>query len=202
MIEKVRAEKDPDKRRKLKAKLLPYFTFSHFGDNKRDNAHFKFTKFILVDIDHVGVRLEGLKKAFRSDSHIVLFFVSPSGDGLKVEFALKEFITDKHFQNLMKQWYGVEPDKSTVDSSRCCFLSSDPDLFVNWNPICFDIPDEKEVELEAKPVIPEKKGDSEILQLMKGVVEPGRHLATTRLASFYKNKGMDYVATLEYIAPL
>ena len=200
-IETVRSEADPKKRKALKAALLPYFTFSHFSENKRDKVHFKSTKFILIDIDHVADRLKDLVEKFRTDSRIFLFFVSPSGDGLKVVFALRDFITDnptyervyKHFQGLMKEWYAVEPDTSTIDSSHCCFLSSDADLHVNWNADLLDLP---AIELNVIQLPAKEKGDSDLLILMGGVAESGRHLATTRLASFYKNKGMDYLATL------
>ena len=208
-IEIVREEKDKVKRKLLKATTLPYLTFSHFRDHKRDNQHFKFTKFMLIDIDGVADRLEELRERFKADSRIFLFFVSPSGDGIKVVFALNEYIDDvatyekvyRYLQNKMRIWYGVEPDTSTVSPQIPCFLSSDSEIHVRWNPARFDVPNAAELELEkvqvAKKPNAKENEDIEILELMKGVSSGGRHRAVTRLAAFYKNKRMDYAATLE-----
>jgi hypothetical protein len=201
-IDVVRAEKDPDKRNKLKAKLLPYFTFSQFTDNYRKNENFKHTRFILLDIDHVPERLESLRKSFKSDSNIFLFFVSPSGDGLKVVFTLSEYsVGDENYRNTyarcvnyLKEKYGVAPDTSTTDPARATFCSSDPDIYVNWSPVPFDVPAEKQ---SLTYNLSETNEENEVLLAMKGTGAGGRHLATTRLASFYKSKGMDYIATLK-----
>jgi hypothetical protein len=203
----IRAEPDQEKRNKLKASLLPYFMFMSFRDGIRDIDHFMSTKFILVDVDHVGERLVELRQAFQADQRIFLFFQSPSGDGLKVVFALTDYVTKPdeytrvyfHFQKLMKTWYGLASDASTIDCARCCFLSHDPDLHVNWNPTLFDIAMGETVgeHDQTQPTT----GENKILTLLKGVPaggagQPGRHKALTTLASFYKSKNMDFIATL------
>jgi hypothetical protein len=203
----IRAEGDPKKRKELKEALLPYFMFMNYKDGKRDVDHFMSTKFILLDVDHVRERMEQLCQAFRTDHRIFLFFRSPSGDGLKVVFALSQYITNSevytntyfHFQHLMKIWYRIESDASTIDSARCCFLSHDPDVYVNWNPTRFDIPAQK---TEATSNLAERNsGEKKILSMLQGVPaggagQPGRHAALVTLASFYKSKNMDLTATL------
>ena len=67
-------------------------------------------------------------------------FISPSGDGLKVAYRLTSEITDHNlFSNLYRYHadmisggYGVPCDK-THDVSRPCYLSHDPDLYLNLN---------------------------------------------------------------------
>ncbi len=206
-IRQIRAESNPGRRKELKEALLPYFMFMNYRDDMRDIAHFISTKFILLDVDHVAERMEELSQAFRADHRIFLFFRSPSGDGLKVAFALAQYITDpvvytntySHFQNIMHTWYGIDSDASTVDCARCCFLSYDPDLHINWNPSRFDVP---LVKTAASSTITERdKGDTKILSMLQGVPaggngQPGRHAALVILASFYKSKNIDQTATL------
>jgi len=201
-IEIVRAEKTPEKRRELKANLLPYFSFSQFTDRHRTNDNFKYTRFILLDIDHIPDRIEELKNAFCSDSAVFLFFVSPSGDGLKIVFALSEFAvgeenyrnTYAYFQSWLKEKYGVDTDASTKDPSHACFLSYDPELYVNWNASLCDVPNEG---ITYNLAVKKRVVEPNIIELLKGVVAPGRHRALTRLASFYKNEGRDIEFSIE-----
>ena len=211
-VSQIRAEADPAKRSDLKAALLPYFMFMAFEDNKRDVAHFKSTKFMIQDIDHVGDRMETLRAELKADNRIFMFFTSPSGDGLKVVLALNKYIIDadvykkvyEKFMVKLKEWHNVVSDSSTTDAARACFLSYDPELHVNWTPIRHEIP---VVEKEA-PVYSLtaelgdlEDGSAEFLKLFKGVVaggtgQPGRHAATIKLASLYKSKLFSYDFTL------
>jgi P4 family phage/plasmid primase-like protien len=75
-----------------------------------------------------------LREKLIFDEHVVAFFVSPSGEGLKVVARIPADIgkhvgsflaAEKHFA----EKYGLTMDKSTKDPLRLCFCSFDPDAF-------------------------------------------------------------------------
>lgn len=207
-VDQIRAEADPTQRKLLKEALLPYFMFMTFTENQRDVAHFKSAKFIVLDIDHIGDRMDSLCAELKADNRIFLFFKSPSGDGLKVVLALNKFIVDavlykkvyEKFRAKLKDWHNVVSDASTTDAARCTFLSYDPDLHVNWSPVRHELPVvERDVPaINLKDALGGiEDGSVEFLNLFKGVAaggegQPGRHTATVKLASLYKSKGFSY----------
>jgi len=134
----IRAEEIDDKRRELKKALLPYFSMATFTDGIRVNKNFSAIRFLIIDIDHIKEKLDEVRLKLQSDPEVFMFFLSPSGDGYKVLYALDREITDqgqyrttyKQLRNIVKERYGVESDK-VDDPARACFLSYDPDLYLN-----------------------------------------------------------------------
>ena len=93
-VEQIRNEKNSEKRKVLKKNKLPYLNFGVFKKNQRLNINLESTEFILLDYDHLGDELLTSKEKLKNDKSVFMFFVSPSGDGLKVVYRLNEPITD------------------------------------------------------------------------------------------------------------
>ena len=129
--------------RKLKVGL-PYVTCGIFNPRVRKTEYFGYTEYLILDIDHMqekGLDLAALRQKLKNDKRVVLLFASPSDDGLKVFFKLKEKCYDpkkysifyKVFAQAFSQEYQLEQviDHRTSDVARACFVSYDPDAYFN-----------------------------------------------------------------------
>lgn len=192
-VEIIRAQPSSDRRHELKKKLLPYFTFFQFSNNIRKKEFFQRVKFILMDLDHVSGRMDELRGKMRQDPEIFMFFVSPNGDGLKIVFALDRDITSEaeykpvyqRFRALIKERYGVETD-DIKDVARACYLSYDPDLFVNHSASVSSV---SAGEQTAPPSIPQTL-NGDILSAFNGSTSPGRTAALTRVLGYLNRAGV------------
>jgi hypothetical protein len=136
IVESVRAAQTDDDRRRLKTDI-PYYSFCSFKHNERSNKNFESTQFLMFDADHVA-DLDALRQRVITDPEVCLAFTSPSGDGLKFAIRLASPIKDateytKTYVAIMGVYesrFGVTLD-STKDAARPCYLSHDPDIYVN-----------------------------------------------------------------------
>jgi hypothetical protein len=121
---------------------LPYIVSAFFQPAVRKKENFAWAQHFILDIDHIrtiGATPEQLKRRIQIDDQVLMCFVSPGEDGLKLVFGLKEKIHDsayysafyKLFAARFAARYGLEGliDIVTHDVSRCCFLSVDPDVY-------------------------------------------------------------------------
>jgi hypothetical protein len=135
----------PDSANFLKRKL-PYFLGAKFTGDVRNSKNFEYITHFVIDIDHYGDirKIEDLKKKLSKDARLMLAFVSPSGDGLKLVYALKQKITSlkeysdfyKSFSIALAKQFEIEKylDFKTSDATRICFLSFDNQTY--FNPSC------------------------------------------------------------------
>ncbi len=96
---------------------------------------------IQVDIDNVD-DLESLKAKFRADPYILFFYDSPGGKGLKCGVRIDGTQHTESFLSAEKYFlykYGVIIDTSVKDLPRLCFVSHDPDLFINESALILPI---------------------------------------------------------------
>ncbi|MBE6328895.1 MAG: virulence protein E [Bacteroidales bacterium] len=134
---------------------LPFFVCGMFTPAFRRKENFAYTEYFVLDIDHVqekGHDLGELKQRLVSDSRVVLCFISPGQDGLKLMFKLKSRCYDagiysifyKLFASMFSKQYNLQQviDDRTCDVSRACFMSIDPDVYyspvvelVDWEQI-------------------------------------------------------------------
>ncbi len=134
---------DAKKYRELKTKL-PYVVGALFNPLYRKIEHFAKANYFILDIDHVSHKefaIEDLVVKLKKDNRILLLFKSPSGDGLKIFFKVKEPFYDHGkytlFYKLFAQKFATDyqldqvVDKRTSDVSRACFVSYDPDIWHN-----------------------------------------------------------------------
>ena len=201
-VARVRAASSDDERRELKKQLLPYFTFLHFENGIRQSQYFRDVRFVLMDLDHISDRLDALRDKMRQDPEVFMLFVTPSGGGLKVVFALDRDITSEaeykrayqDFRALVKSRYDVETD-DIDDVARACFLSYDPDIYVNESAVRVSIEPSNPL-----PVVQAKKqAGGSIKRALQGTTPGGRTDSMTKLIGMYINKGFDRDLTLEFI---
>ena len=95
----------------------------------------------VIDLDH----LDDVHKwfhHFRNDKHVYSCFVSPSGDGLKVLYRIPADI-DMHrayYRAILDelQGLGLRVDTTSINESRVCFISYDPDIHINKNAVEYE----------------------------------------------------------------
>lgn len=125
-------------------RTLPYVVCGIFNPPYRNTENFGYTECFIVDIDHLsekGLTVETVKARIRDDQRILMSFTSPSEDGVKVMFRLRERCYDsglyslfyKEFLRRFSEQYQLEQvaDKRTSDVTRACFLSVDSDAYFN-----------------------------------------------------------------------
>lgn len=128
----------------LLKRQLPYFVCGIFNPSIRRTENFAYASYFVIDIDHVsekGMEIDSLRKKIEADSRVLLSFVSPGEDGLKVMFRLNERCYDagifslfyKVFLVRFSQQYNLEQvaDSRTSDVTRACFISFDPHVYYN-----------------------------------------------------------------------
>jgi hypothetical protein len=136
---------DPRQYRRLKTNL-PYFVCGRFHPPVRKKEHFAYTSHFVIDIDHLsefGRDVDAVMSQLTKDERVKLMYRSPGGDGVKVLFSIKDKITDSaYFTIFYKEFalrFGKEHsmegmvDTRTNDVSRCCFISHEPDAYLNMD---------------------------------------------------------------------
>ena len=115
---------------------LPAFTVSANYEGARKEEHLNsYTGLLHLDYD----KLDNVKEVKEKVINMPLTyaaFISPSGNGLKVFVNSDNDRTEhKTAFNVLRDYYdevvGVDSDASISDYSRLCFVSYDPDLFLN-----------------------------------------------------------------------
>jgi hypothetical protein len=140
-VEKIRQLATDPERRDAKVKLLPYFVGATFTDGIRKNENLVTTEMMILDFDHVGEKYDSLNLSVRQDPETFFAFCSPSGDGIKVGYLFEQPVTSNElyeavylkYKEIKEIQYGVDADEVTKNVSRACFLSYDPELYVNEN---------------------------------------------------------------------
>lgn len=117
-----------------KTVLLDNVTFSGLFNRRRNDELINYSSLICIDIDKID-NPEGLKqKLIESELPIVMMFISPSDNGLKVvakscSDVNKHLSYFKYYEDYFKTKYNIQIDISCKDVSRTCFLSHDRDVY-------------------------------------------------------------------------
>ncbi|HMO40834.1 MAG TPA: CRISPR-associated primase-polymerase type B [Saprospiraceae bacterium] len=133
---------DQDTYRRMKTRL-PFFCCATFAENQRRTDRFERTEAFVLDLDGCATTPEAMthwRTMLPKDPRLLLLFTSPGGDGLKLVFRLATPCTDtKQFSDFYKA-FAIEFAKThdlsayidlrTSDCTRACFLSYDPELYV------------------------------------------------------------------------
>jgi len=124
---------------------LPCVTFCGLFDNGHrieDLTH--YNQLMVVDIDHLSKEeIEALSISLKKDSHLLSFWLSPSGNGFKGLVPTNNNIEQHRetFNSLRVYFldtYGIELDKSGSDVSRLCFSSWDPNIYYNPEALAYN----------------------------------------------------------------
>ncbi|WP_222166863.1 BT4734/BF3469 family protein [Edaphocola aurantiacus] len=124
-------------------KALPAVTWSGTFAKRSADALTDYTGFICIDIDDLD-NVESVKLQLTEDDiFLAACFVSPSGNGLKLVFYTQADYS-KHLEvfEALKGYlfskYSLVIDESGKDVCRLCFLSYDPEAYVNNSPYAID----------------------------------------------------------------
>jgi RecA-family ATPase len=117
-------------------KTLPAFTPSgtFYERRKKENIE-SYSGILHLDYDKVD-NVEIIKDILTTIPYTYSAFISPSGNGIKV-FVLTDAKPKEHteFFNQIRAYYdgilGIESDNSVKDITRLCFVSFDPNLYLN-----------------------------------------------------------------------
>jgi len=128
----------------IQKKALPYFVCGIFNPPYRRTENFAYTESFIIDIDKLSCKqmeLENVRQRIIADDRVLMCFASPSKDGLKVMFRLKERCYDSGLYSIFYKTFarefavamGLEQlvDERTSDVTRACFVSIDPDAYYN-----------------------------------------------------------------------
>lgn len=139
LTDKIRKYKEQDNepaKTRTKRKLPSFVVAAIFNSDRRLLADIKdFTGLMVIDFDHVDVIK--FKEQLSKLPIIFAAFVSPSGDGVKVIVktpAVKD--RDSHVGTFLslKEYFNSEHfDDSGKDYTRLCYMSHDPDIYINEN---------------------------------------------------------------------
>ena len=144
LIEQLRSFKTKEERNRFKTTKIPAFTYSVNCNGNHSQEHInEYFGVIGLDYDDVGDPVLLKEKAMQIDTTTAAF-ISPSGNGVKV-FVNTNSNKNQHRQafNIVNSYYndivGYESDTSVKDPTRLCFVSYDPDIFINEKSKVFDI---------------------------------------------------------------
>lgn len=154
-IRQLRIVRDLDaKQYAILKKQLPYVVCGIFHPPYRRTENFGYTEYFIIDIDHLSnkdISLLQKRDELQKDMRIVLCFASPSEDGLKLLFRLKDRCYDaglyslfyKEFIRKFSLQYNLQQviDGKTSDVTRACFISIDPEAYYNPEAELIDIND-------------------------------------------------------------
>jgi len=131
---------------------LPYVVCGIFNPPFRHTDNFAYIEYFFIDIDKVSekdMNIEDLRTKLEADSRVMLCFVSPGEDGLKLMFKLKDRCYDAGIYSLFYKLFARDfsaqynlnqvLDLNTNDVTRACFVSVDLNAYYNPNSTCIDI---------------------------------------------------------------
>ena len=193
-------EEKKDKQNEIKKYELPYFTLGRFQNQYLINENFLGTKFIITDYDGLGQSLPEVRANFLTDPYAFIITVSPSGQGLKVIYELDREIKDPdRYIALYKRYgaekgkaHGAELDEVTHNPGRACFLTSDPDIYVNPDRLLLP------TDIELDEIIKKKSiSRPKLIEAIKGVETGHRNDRLLRVTCALIDSGVDEEVAIE-----
>lgn len=163
---------DKELYKKNKSKLKAVTFCGIFKNGRKLEDLVEYNKLIVIDIDNVD-NVQNVKSALIVDKHIMALWLSPSSFGLKGLIKVDSNIENhkEYFYSLsiyFLQNYGVELDKSGSDITRLCYVSWDPEIYINFDSKVFS--ELVNLPLSPKPLsIKTISSSSKILPLTKNV---------------------------------
>ena len=128
-IEEIRKITDKKKRNEKKSKLMSICFSGKFARRSIRNV-IDHSGFACLDFDNID-DAEALRDSLMDNEYIYSAFISPSGNGVKALVKIPASIKDhtKYYEAICETFDSDLDD--TKDISRVCYISYDPDLFIN-----------------------------------------------------------------------
>ena len=157
-INGIRNAANKEQRDELKKHLF-VITWQGVFSHKNNNGCESLSSLVCIDIDHrTKQELDCIKQTISGWPCVLAFFMSPSGDGLKVIIRTDNYsIPDygncyRQVEKLFTDAFGILPDSRCEDLSHPCYISHDPDIYYN--------PDATSWHYEHKPEFDKPKQSS------------------------------------------
>ena len=117
---------------------LPGVLWSGRFSRRAGDALLAHSGLLCADLDDLGPRLPEVRAALSVSPHLWALFTSPTGTGLKAVFRVEANAAQHAASFLAVQQHvnalaGVEIDAACRDVARLCFVSHDPDAYLNVN---------------------------------------------------------------------
>ncbi len=151
-------------------KNLPFFTCGSFSPPLRHSANFGSIESLVLDIDHLSEKelaIDQIKNRLKQDTRVVMMFISPGYDGVKVLLQLESPCYDAalysmFYRRLAQDFSSVHKleqviDKRTCDVARACFMSYDPEVYFNPGAQAIKVSDYVDVNNELTLLEQEKE---------------------------------------------
>jgi Protein of unknown function (DUF3987)/VirE N-terminal domain len=119
----------------------------------------KHSGLLCADLDDLGKRLPEIRAKLLASAHLFALFTSPTGTGLKVVFrvaadAANHPASFRAVECHVFELTGEKIDGSCKDVGRLCFVSFDPNAFVNTKAAELPpLPQEKQASRKEKPFV-------------------------------------------------
>lgn len=158
VISEISGIDDEDLQDSMKKNLLPVVCVNGCFKYRSDNWMEKYSSFTALDYDGFDDResMTEAKEKLKSYPFVYSVFETPSGKGLKA-IVLHDSVNPENHWNLYLQLMEIcrlpQIDDGVMDLSRCQYLSYDPDIWVNPEPVAFHF------EFDSTLVKPETKND-------------------------------------------
>lgn len=204
LINKIRAEKDKDKRNELKKGLKSILFSGRFTNRKKNAVPIEHSGFIILDIDGIqDGEIDNVRTKLISDKYVYACFLSPSGNGFKVLCRIPADTArhGEYYAGLERYFAGngIELDPSGKNVGRVCYESADPNIYVNKDVDLFKNRIEKiKKEKSVKTGKIEVKADEQVTvdNLLKwwqknySYVDGQKHYSIVQLASAFNRYGV------------
>ena len=219
-ILKIRSVAQSD-RRALKKNLLSVVFSGYLGspvkkvsrgtggeyNSYRDDASLsEHSGFCVIDIDHIASKneVEYWKDTFAGVKYVYSVFISPSGDGLKIIYRIPTDIKMHrgHYMAILQdigELTNLEIDTTSQNESRLCFISYDPDIYINKDAVEFsdfiDLSEEVNEVADATVPVGDGKTDFTKLAIAAEMIDKAQdgHKHTTLIKAAYLMGG--YIAS-------
>lgn len=143
-VERLRMTIDEEHRSQIK-KQLPCVLWQGIFKEKADSGVQSLSSLMSIDIDHKSPQeLDSYRQRLSCEPWVFGFFISPSGDGLKVIVKTDNYDVAaykscyRQLEQFFCENYGIVPDSKCEPLSQGCFMSYDPNLY--YNPGASDFP--------------------------------------------------------------
>jgi hypothetical protein len=117
-------------------KKLPAVLWSGSFSQRNKDALLQHSGLLCADLDALGDQLVAVRTKLLESPHLWALFLSPTGNGLKCVFRVRAD-AGKHkasfhaIEEHVGELSGIQIDKACSDVARLCFLSHDPNAYLN-----------------------------------------------------------------------
>ena len=170
-INAIRNTVTKEQRDELKKHLF-VITWQGIFSRKNNNGCESLSSLVCIDIDHqAGLDLNCIKQTISSWPFVLAYFLSPSGDGLKVVIITDNYSIDdygncyRQVEQLFSDAFGIQPDSRCEDLSHPCYISYDPGIYYNPNATSWHYEHKPEFDRILKQQSHQGPNDGTVLEL-------------------------------------